>query len=93
MKKIVDIQLVGDIHITEGSGWLDAQVQQGSGAVTNQALDGGGCWNNGVGYYKANQAGDPNFGGVASTLYLRIGIENNELGEIASVVVEPVPGT
>ena len=75
------------------SGWLDAQVQQGSGAVTNQALDGGGCWNNGVEYYKANQAGDPNFGGVASTLYLRIGIENNELVEIASVVVEPVPGT
>jgi hypothetical protein len=75
------------------SGWLDAQVKQGSGAATNQALDGGGCWNNGVEYYKANQAGDPNFGGVASTLYLRIGIENNELVEIASVVVEPVPGT
>ena len=73
------------------SGWLDAQVKQGSGAVTNQALDGGGCWNPGVGYYKANQAGDPNFGGVASTLYLRIGIENNEEVQIGSVVVEPVP--
>jgi len=75
------------------SGWLDAQVQQGSGSVTNQAVDGGGCWNNGVGYYKANRAGNPTSGGVASTLYLRIGIENNGLGEIASVVVEPVPGT
>ena len=73
------------------SGWLDAQVKQGSGAATNQALDGGGCWNPGVGYYKANQASSspPR----PSTLYLRIGIENNGLGEIASVVVEPVPGT
>ncbi len=75
------------------SGWLDAQVKQGSGAVTNQALDGGGCWNPGDGYYKANRAGDPNFGGVASTLYLRIGIENNGQGAIGSVFVEPVPGT
>jgi hypothetical protein len=61
--------------------------------VTNQALDGGGCWNPGDGYYKANRAGDPNFGGVASTLYLRIGIENNGQGTIGSVFVEPVPGT
>jgi hypothetical protein len=75
------------------SGWLDAQVQQGSGSVTNQAVDGGGCWNNGVGYYKANQAGNPSIGGVASTLYLRIGIENVGQGQIASVVVKPVPGT
>ena len=75
------------------SGWLDAQVQQGSGSVTNQAVDGGGCWNNGVGYYKANQAGNPSIGGVASTLYLRIGIENVGQGQIASVVVEPVSGT